>query len=57
MEKNRIRITELVKRVAEQKRRRGEACAAVEAARSRVRARRQFIPKRFKPADAVRVKF
>ena len=46
---------ELVKRVAEQKKRKSSQISILEAARKKIRARRQFIPKRVKPLSSVRI--
>ena len=44
------KVTELVKRVAEQKRRKNANVAAIAAAREKIRERRQFVPKKIKPS-------
>jgi hypothetical protein len=50
------KVNKLVKRVAADERRKND-CAALQAARDRVRARRRFIPKRTKPVGTIRPSF
>jgi hypothetical protein len=46
---------DLVRRVAEQKKRKSSQISILEAARKKIRERGQFIPKRVKPIRSVRI--